>query len=257
MPARGGFSNRVYQDEDIFSQALYPRMREEPLLNDADELVIPVRKTGGPHFRRIGRPSFGSRLGRAENNPTHDMSVSMLHTLLSSEDTKRVSVSVYVFDDQGVFEEQVIFSTLAGTDYRWFMENTARVGFHDEKYIQPDLSGRDANKFFPTSSSPNVIIEVIRTHIPEETTFARLQELSKANTLVVFYFISDRAKGSKINNWRTEGDHTTIRVSRYMMSGNLYINGNPVAPQQQGESFSHWYDYQTNTFFANGIGQAK
>ncbi|MGY1917410.1 hypothetical protein ACW9IF_00640 [Pseudomonas tolaasii] len=247
----------MFQEEDITDKALYPRMREEPLLNAADELVIPVRKTGRPHFRRIGRPSFGSRLGRAENNPTHDACVKLLHNQLSSEDTKRVSVSVYVFDDEGMFEEQGIFSTLAGSDYRWFMENTARVGFHDEKYIQPDLSGRDANKFFPTSSSPNVIIEVIRTHMPEETTFARLQGLSKANTLVVFYFISDRAKGCKINNWRMEGDHTIIRVSRYMLGGNLYINGTPVAPQQQGESFSHWYKYQTNTFFANGMQQAK
>ena len=58
MAARGGFSNRVYQVQDIFSQALYPRMREEPLLNEADELVIPVRNIDSPHFRRIGRASF-------------------------------------------------------------------------------------------------------------------------------------------------------------------------------------------------------
>ncbi len=257
MAARGGFSNRVYQVEDIFSQALYPRMREEPLLNDADELVIPVRKTGGPHFRRIGRASFGARLGRGENDPTHNQCVSLLHETLSREEVKRVSISVYVFDDKGNYEEQVIFSTLAGTDYRWFMENTARVGFHDERYIQPDLSGRDANKFFPTSSSPNVIIEVIRTHIPEETTFARLQELSKANTLVVFYFINERARGSKINNFREEDGHMTIRASKYMLGGELYLNGSPVKAQQPNESFSHWYEYLTNTYFADGMKQAK
>ncbi|WP_265535357.1 hypothetical protein [Pseudomonas saponiphila] len=257
MAATGGFSNRVYRVEDIFDQTLYPRMREEPLLNEADELVIPVRKTGRPHFRRIGRASFGARLGRGENDPTHNQCVSLLHENLSSYKINRISISVYVFDDRGQYEEQVIFSTLAGTDYRWFMESTARVGFHDDRYIQPDLSGRDANKFFPTSSSPNVIIEVIRTHIPEETTFARLQELSKANTLVAFYFINERAEGSKINNFRVEDDHLTIRVSRYMVGGEAYVNGTPVFAQRPGETFSHWYGFLTNSFFADGMKQAK
>lgn len=119
------------------------------MLNKLDELVISVRKVGGPHFRRIGKPSFGQRMGRAEKDPTHDKCVSDLHERLSSQLTNRVSVSVYVFNDDREREEQVIFSTLVGSDYRWFMESTARVGFHDEKYIQPDLSGRDANKFFP------------------------------------------------------------------------------------------------------------
>ena len=257
MAARGGISNRVYQVEDIFDRALYPRMREEPLLNEADELVIPVRKTGGPHFRRIGRASFGTRLGRGENDPMHNQCVSLLHENLSSDAINRVSISVYVFDDKGKYEEQVIFSTLAATDYRWFMESTARVGFHDDRFIQPDLSGRDANKFFPTSSSPNVIIEVIRTHIPEETTFARLQELSKANTLVVFYFINEQEEGSKINRYRKKDDHLTIRVSRYMVGGEAYINGTAVYAQQPEESFSRWYRFLSNSFFADGMRQAK
>lgn len=257
MAARGGFSNRVYQVQDIFSQALYPRMREEPLLNEADELVIPVRNIDSPHFRRIGRASFGTRLGRGENDPTHDKCVSLLYENLSSDKINRVSISVYVFDDNGKYQEQVVFSTLAGTDYRWFMESTARVGFQDDRYIQPDLSGRDANKFFPTSSSPNVIIEVIRTHIPEETTFARLQELSKANTLVIFYFINEQEDGSKINRYRKKDDHLTIRVSRYMVGGEVYVNGSPVFAQQPEESFSHWYRFLSNSFFADGMRQAK
>ncbi|WP_332526115.1 hypothetical protein [Pseudomonas sp.] len=226
-------------------------------MNDADELVIPVRKAGGPHFRRIGRPSFGTRVGAREKDPTHDQCVRVLCDHLSSKDTAKVSISIYVFDENRKIEEQVIFSTLAGSDYRWFMESTARVGFHDDKYIQPDLSGRDANKFFPTSSSPNVIIEVIRTHIPELETFRRLQELSKTNTLVVFYFIDQRESGSKINNRRLDGDHLTLRVSRYMVGGELYVNGAPVNAKQPNESFEDWYGYLSNTFFNDGMKLAK
>lgn len=256
MSARGGFSGREYQAVDIFDRQLYPRMREEPLLNESDELVVPVRKEGGPHFRRIGRASFGTRLGRRENDPTHNVCVELLHKRLSSEETKRVSISVYVFDDAG-YEEQVIFSTLAGTDYRWFMEGTARIGFDDAKYIQPDLAGRDANKFFPTSASPNVIIEVIRTHIPDEQTFARLYSLSLANTLVVFYFINDRVSGSKINNQKMHDDHLTLRVSRYMLGGAVHVNGDDGKTKKPGESIEHWYEYLSNSYFAEALKNAK
>lgn len=67
MP-RGVISNREYTTEDIFSPVLYPRMKEEPLLDDDDCLVVPVRNENAPHFRRLGNPSFRNRIGRTENN---------------------------------------------------------------------------------------------------------------------------------------------------------------------------------------------
>lgn len=102
-----------------------------------------------------------------------------------------------------------------------------------------------------------MIIEVIRTHYPEIETFERLQKLSLANTLVVFYFIDKRASGSKINNQKLEGVHLTLRVSRYMIGGELYINGKAVVRKKSEESFEYWYGYLTSTFFAQGMQQAK
>ncbi len=47
MP-RGVISNREYTTEDIFSPIVYPRMKEEPLLDDDDCLVVPVRNEDNP-----------------------------------------------------------------------------------------------------------------------------------------------------------------------------------------------------------------
>ncbi|EBI5269569.1 hypothetical protein DPG66_20265, partial [Salmonella enterica] len=84
MP-RGLISGRDYSECDIFDHTLYPRMREEPLLNEDDCIVVPVRNEITPHFRRVGNPSFGKRLGRAEDNPTHDNCVNYLYDELNDK----------------------------------------------------------------------------------------------------------------------------------------------------------------------------
>ncbi|MBW6642256.1 hypothetical protein KXT57_24445, partial [Salmonella enterica subsp. enterica serovar Weltevreden] len=55
----------------------------------------------------------------------------------------------------------VIFSPLKDSDFGWYKEKDARIAFHEDSYIQPDIGGRDRNKFFPRSAYPNIIIEVI------------------------------------------------------------------------------------------------
>ncbi len=248
MAARGCVSGREYSVANIFDDAVYPRMKEEPLLNALDELVVPVRKVGAPHFRRMGKASFGKRIGRTENNPTHNECVRVLHEQLSDTDVTRVSISTYLFSE-GAREEQVIFSTLPGSDYRWFMEADARIAFENDTYIQPDLSGRDANRFFPRASCPNIIIEVIRTHEPEEETFNRLYELSRTNTLVVFYVIGEGSRGGKLNNFRRNGEELTLRISHYLIAGQPYVNGVAVKALGEDETLAHWHKYLTNSYF--------
>lgn len=239
MIVKGGVSGRNYSEKDIFDD-LYLEMKAEPLFNDADELVVPVRKKGGAHFRRIGNASFGTQIGRAENDPTHNACVKYLNDELSSLLNKRVTISSYIFAEDGSFEEQVFFSTLPHTQYSWFMESDARVAFDDHKYIQPDLAGRDSSLFFPRASRPNIIIEVIRTHAPEQETFKRLYELSLANTVVAFYFVSV-GKSSKLNNFRRDAGVGKLRVSHYIINGEVYKNGQSFYSRRQNESLEEWY----------------
>lgn len=250
--AYGVISKREYVEEDIFDQAIYPRMKEEPLLDEDDCLVVPVRNKATPHFRRVGARSFGERLGRAENNPTHDKCVSYIYEELLMR-SRGVKFSTYVFTGDGTYEEQVIFSTLPGSDYRWYREADARIAFHDGKFIQPDLAGRDANRFFPRSSCPNIIIEVIRTHMPDCSTFERLVELSKENCHIYFYFIDEGRRGGKFNNLRCSDECVVVRVSHYLIGGRLYKNGSPTLEQKEGETVSNWYRYLSNSYFKQAM----
>lgn len=252
---RGVISGREYSEKDIFAPELYPRMKEEPLLNDDDCLVVPVRNKAAPHYRKISNKSFGIRLGRSENNPTHDDCVGYIVNEISNAGVVSIRFSTYVFADDGSHEEQVIFGTLEDSDYRWFKEGEAKVAFHDETYIQPDIAGRDVNKFFPRSAYPNVIIEVIRTHHPELETFQKLFELSKTNYHVYFYFIPESKRYSKFNNIKNMGGQITVRVAHYLIGGVLYTNGKPFAAQKNDETFEHWYKYLEDSYFTRGREQ--
>ncbi|EPF5366173.1 hypothetical protein ACT7O0_000754 [Salmonella enterica subsp. enterica serovar Infantis] len=255
MP-RGLISGRDYSECDIFDHTLYPRMKEEPLLNEDDCIVVPVRNEITPHFRRVGNPSFGKRLGRAEDNPTHDNCVNYLYDELNNKNIEDVKFSTYVFAEDRTYEEQVIFSPLKDSDFGWYKEKDARIAFHEDSYIQPDIGGRDRNKFFPRSAYPNIIIEVIRTHYPERDTFQKLLELSKTNHHVYFYFIDEGNKKSKLNSLSIKNGILTLRVSHYLIGGQLYKNGNCYAPKGEDESFEHWYQYLENSYFTNAMERA-
>ncbi|MBU2918065.1 hypothetical protein KO505_08835 [Psychrosphaera sp. F3M07] len=248
MP-RGLISGRTYSSADILDITIYPRMKEEPLLDDDDCIVVPVRNEDTPHFRKVGEPSFGKRLGREENDPTHNSCVSYIFEELSKPEINSIKFSTNFFADDGTFEEQVVFGSLGDSDYKWYKEADARIAFHENSYIQPDIAGCDNKKFFPRSAYPNVILEVIRTHEPELETFQKLFELSKTNCHIYFYFIGKGRNSSKFNSLDVNGQELKVRISHYLIGGKLYKNGKAYAPQKEGETFKHWYNYLRSSFF--------
>lgn len=245
---RGLISGKKYSENNIFDRELYPRMKEEPLLDEDDCLVIPVRNANTPHFRRLGNPSFGNRLGRDENNPTHDNCVQLLLDKLSSNNIKNIKFSTYVFEND-VREEQIVFSPQDDSNYLWCKESDCRIAFEDGTYIQPDIAGRDSNKFSPRSAYPNIIIEVVRTHSPDSSTFRKLFELSKTNYHIYFYFIAEDENTSKLNHYKTVKNELTVRLSHYLIGGELFKNGNLYAPQGDNETYDHWFQYLENSYF--------
>ncbi|WP_200882991.1 hypothetical protein [Cellvibrio mixtus] len=243
----GIISGQRYFEEDIFNPIIYPKMKDEPLLNNDDCLVVPVRNERTPHFRRIGNPSFIKRLGRDENNPTHDKCVRSLFDKLTSPEIDRIQFSTYIFGENR--EEQVIFKTIDDSKYIWFMENDCRTAFGDETYIKPDLAGRDSTRFFPRSAYPNIIIEVVRTHIPSPETFQKLFELSLCNHQIYFYFIAEGKESSKVNHVKTEEKILTIRVSHYLIGGKVFKNGEEYSPKRDSETIAEWYNHLKNSYF--------
>lgn len=102
--------------------------------------------------------------------------------------------------------------------------------------------------FFTRASCSNIIIEVVRTHEPDEKTFERLYELSRTNALVVFYIIGEGSRGGKLNNFRRKGAELTLRVSHYFIAGQPYLNGVAVKTLGEDETLAHWHEYLTNSY---------
>ncbi|MEP8604606.1 hypothetical protein ABKW00_02020 [Enterobacter hormaechei] len=246
MP-RGLISGQKYSVDDIHDNYLYLKMKGEPLIDNDDCIVIPVRNEKSPHFRKIGNVAFGTRLGRAENDQTHNKCVNSLYEELRNPKITKITITTYVFNERQK-EEQVIFSTLNESKYGWFKEGEARIAFEDSTYIQPDIGGREINKFFPRSIYPNIIIEVIRTHSPDKETFEKLVELSKVNHHVYFYFIGSGRMSSGLNNFTVSKGELKIRVSHYLIGGEVYKNGNPVNIRNN-KTFDVWYNELNNGYF--------
>jgi len=195
-------------------------------------------------------------LGKAENNLTHDNCVNYLYQQLKNQNIQKIMFSTYVFGEDKKYEEQVIFSPLNDSNYGWYKEADARIAFHDQSYIQPDIGGRDINRFFPRSAYPNIIIEVVRTHYPDKDTFQKLFEISKTNHHIYFYFIGEDKKTSALNNASIFNNALKIRVSHYLIGGQVYKNGNSYAAKKDNESFEHWYNYLKNTYFTYAMEKA-
>jgi hypothetical protein len=94
-----------------------------------------------------------------------------------------------------------------------------------------------------------VIIEVIRTHHPDESTFQRLLELSKINHHVYFYFVAESKQTSKLNHFEAKNGNLTIRFSHYIIGGVLFRNGKEFPSQSESEAYEHWYRYVGNSYF--------
>lgn len=253
---RGAKTGKEYTEQDIFNPCEYPRMKDEPLFDADDRLVIPVRNKESPHFRRIGSSSFGKRVGRSEDNPTHNSCVQLLLGTLSDGGIQGIDFYTYVFADDGSHEEQVIFSTLPTGSYRWYKEADSRIAFTDGTYIQPDLGGRDETKFFQRSLCPNVLIEVIRTHHPDEKTFFKLIELSKTSHHIYFYFINEGQSASKLNSFKIDSGRLKIRFSHYIFDGKIFRNGKPQPIQKESETAEHWFNYIENSYFKSAKEKA-
>ncbi len=244
MPS-GLYSGKKYEEKDIFNPIEYYAMKSEPLMDEEECLVVPVRNKSSPHFRRLTEPAIGRRLGREENNKTHDDCVNYIYNSLIDRSFR---FSTYIFEVKP-YEEQVIASSLPGSAYKWFVESKARIRFADGTYIQPDLAGRDTSLFSPTSANPSIIIEVIRTHEPELCTFQKLYDLSKVGYQIYLYFIAEGQIESRLNRLRTIGNETTVRTSYYLLDGVLHNNGKPLKSMEEFGTFEAWYNYLLNIYF--------
>lgn len=239
--ARGANSNSVYYEEDILNPTKYAAMRTEVLIKDEDVLVVPVRNKRRPHFRALTRGVFGSRIGPIERDPSHNKCVEKLLTEIQS---RRLTLLTKVFREElapgEVPDDQVLFDQPSG--YEWGREHEVRISIGNGTFIQPDIAGRNCSLFHANALNPTVIIEVIRTHPPDEVTFGHLLDLTRIGHLVVFHFIASGELDSKYNRIRSgRSGAVEIRCAYYLAGGAVYKNARVW--EQGARSPEEWYQY--------------
>lgn len=268
--AYGMETGATYTIDDIIAPKRYAAMKLEALVDENGTPLTPVQRQKGHHYRRLGGEIKLSELPRYPRSKGHNALVADLHQKLLSSKGK-LEFYTYAFDDEyrkknreaiaaikklgrekdlnfvreykkkhAPIPEQPLFVCPEGNQYDWFLEHEGRLRFDDETFIQPDLSGRGHGSLAPTGRCPAIIIEVIRTHVPEKETLRKLVRLSRMAYQVYFYFIKEEPQTSRYNNItepRPGSDgRLRIRVAFYFQGGELVANGEIVSLSKSSAS---------------------
>lgn len=223
-------SRERFTEQQILSSNHYARMCKERLFSEDDgSLVVPVRRKEQPHFRRIGGEVYRTLLQSSERDKTHGEAIAALMNVLK---TGVVEIATPTFNGEGKLDPvgQVLFGPISPGQYHWWDDGGGtRIPLNDGRYIQPDICGKASapTAFSATSGQPNVIIEVIQTHLPEKETLYELLQLSAMNYIVVFYFVAPGRKGTKYSRLSRPGPGKTTRIlaAHYLLGRCLLQNG--------------------------------
>lgn len=246
MKAKGE-SGREYQDSDISDKDLYNLMKEDVLwsVGSVIEQVFPVRHPTSPHFRRFRASAYQKVVD--ERKPRSHAHKKCIEFMLRNLEERGVRITTPTFENgKRDANGQVLLKVAKGV-YNWWSDiKGTRIPVGYGRYIQPDLCGRLASgdAFAPSLKFPNLIVEVIDTHYPEEGTLFELLKLSTMNHVVALHFIRAPSFSSYWSQVDTPTSGlATIRVVHLLVDGNLVVNGTPEknAPPTDRASFSAWY----------------
>lgn len=261
MPAIASISRKRYTEHEILKPECYAQMRTERLTSEgSDEPVIPVRNKESPHFRRIGESVYAELIQEKERDETHQAAIRLLMDALVN---RAVEIVTPVFDENNNFDPdgQVLFGPIPAGEYHWWDDGGGtRIPVGNGRYIQPDICGRpkEPQSFWPSSSRPNIIIEVVQTHLPEEETLYELLRLSELNYLIVFFFVAPERRGTKYSRVSlSKPGHGTIRAAHYITSRQFLENGNIKGAKAPLDSLEYkaWYEGQQK--FLKRVMRAK
>lgn len=249
MPAVGQDTGRTYYEHEILDPDLFALMRTEPLwLKGTADQVTPVRRADAPNFRRFSLDGCRTRVGAGpEADTAHNRCIEFL---LRNLQDRELILSTPTFEDgTRDAEGQVLLNTRKTGKYSWWSDRSGtRIPVGGGRYIQPDLCGRLGAPlaFHATNKAPNIIIEVIKHHYPDEPTMLELLRLSERNHIVVLLFMGETSYGSRYCRLLTETNDPFVRLRPVMVltGGTVVMNGNvepPSPPPLLSEGFDVWF----------------
>lgn len=254
MPAITTTGER-FLESGILDPARYTEMVARPLYSedDPDQPVVPVRHRTKPHFRALPEANLQGCIGRAENNPVHDLATMDIAGRLGS----RPAPAIYsaTFGGQGIDHRgHLLLGRAELATYRWWTDGVGTViPVGRNCHIKPDLCGRSVSTdhFWPSVDRPAVIMEVVQRHFPEAPTLYQLFGLAERNHLVMLYFVKPTATYSKYS-WYDEEAHS-FHIAFVLRGRHVVKNGVPYGrPAPRGwTSFCRWYTHLDAALFSH------
>lgn len=224
--AIGLLTKTKYAPSDIALPQLYAKMVSEPLIDDQTGVTVAaVRRSGAPHFRRLGSAPPLTELPKKRDSDRHNALIADFLAELDKP-ARRFRIFTRVFSSNGdeSLGDQTLFALTEKHDFSWFSEQQIR--FDDYTVIRPDICGRGRSRIAPIASDPSVIIEVVDSHFPEPETLVKLFALSRMAYHIYFFVIGDFPvpHAQKLNKYTKNGPFE-LRITWALMGGELMRNG--------------------------------
>jgi hypothetical protein len=246
MPAIGE-SGTEYVERDICEPDKYIEMQRDTLwLPDHSAQVFPVRHPTSPHFRRFRSDVYRVRVGRKERSEAHAKCIAFLIRNLKAN---AFQLSTPTFTDGVRSPDGQVFLKAKKDTYDWWSDSKGtRIPIGNGRYIQPDLCGRRRipDAFHATLKWPNVIVEVIDTHYPEQETLFELLKLSTQNFVVMLHFIRGPSFSSYYSRLEVDDDRGLVKLRDVLLliDGEVLMNGTARADKVRltnSADFALWY----------------
>jgi hypothetical protein len=244
-----------YQPSDIRNRNKLVEMRYYGLTTSDGifELVAvnPSDSELEPYFRYKVSP--GNDWSRIENTPSHEFVKNALLDKIKEARHLRI-YTVDKFDgDQVASELALCYLRDVSSKYSWFIESYQKIDLNG--FSRWDIFGRNDLIGSPTSTFPNIIIEIVQSSFPSFETFTHMcAESINSEVIYVFYFISEDAherKSKSLNFYwniiEMKDACLNIRCAYYIKHGFFYRNANKVVynPVKKNVAEEEFREFET------------
>lgn len=225
--------------KDLEDEGIRTKYKGEKITDKTGELLLFIRNRGkSSHFfsRGISRKNIRSRKNFTED---HKNKIQILLNFLNARD--RVRICCYYFENK----KPVLDTIFSFKEYLFAKE--VKQSMNKLNYFISDIYGISKN-LNNTNREPNIAIEVIDTHFPDQKTFDYFRKATSETPLIIlFYYLEHEPKINCMYNNNGENNNGKLRVSHYMQDGSFWIGDERI----EEKDYSYIKTYKTAIDFTN------
>lgn len=224
---------------DLEDEGIRTKYKGEKIEDETGELLLFIRSRGtSSHFFSRGNSRKNIR-DRKYFNEAHIEKINILYNFLNARD--RIRICTYYFENK-----KPILDTIFSFKEYYFAKEVKQT-LTKSNYFISDIFGI-SKTLNNTYKEPNIAIEVIDSHFPDEKTFNYFRKLTKETQLIVlFYYLEFEPKINQMINNSGNSNNGKLRVSHYIQDGSFWIGDE----RMEDKDFSYIKTYNTQIDFEN------